>query len=50
MEGRTLSWLKVKQARYREGERGLGAAEIVGPRTRGASVEFGPLAALPRPS
>jgi hypothetical protein len=22
MEGRTLSWLKVKQPRYREGERG----------------------------
>ena len=22
-EGRTLSWLKVKQPRYREGERGL---------------------------
>jgi len=28
IDGRTLRWLKVKQAKYREGERGWGRASI----------------------
>lgn len=30
-EGRTLAWLKVKVPHYGEGERGVGAEEIVVP-------------------
>ena len=49
VEGRTLSWLKVKVAHYREGERGWSRRNR-SPFGRSAGVESGPLAAPPRPA